>query len=157
MPKIVLSTEINAPIERVFDLARCVDLHTETMNKYREKAVGGVTSGLIGPDEIVTWEAVHFGLRQKLTVQITKFDRPHHFQDSMISGIFQSLVHDHYFSENAGGTVMEDVFCYQSPLAFLGNVADALFLRKYMTRLLTERNELIKQIAESDGWKKYLT
>lgn len=99
MPKITLETEIDAPMERVFDLARCIDLHAETMSKYREKAVAGKTRGLIGLNETVTWEAVHFGFKQTLTSKITKFDRPHHFRDVMVSGIFKHLTHDHFFVE----------------------------------------------------------
>jgi hypothetical protein len=38
----------------------------------------------------------------------------------------------------------------------LGNLADALFLRRYMERLLEVRNNVIKEAAESDTWRKYL-
>lgn len=62
MPKIELTTEINAPIEICFDLSRSIDLHQLSTAKTNEKAIKGVTAGLIGPDESVTWEAVHFAL-----------------------------------------------------------------------------------------------
>jgi len=45
MPIIKLETEINAPVERVFDLARCIDLHKATMTRYNEKAVAGGGDG----------------------------------------------------------------------------------------------------------------
>jgi ligand-binding SRPBCC domain-containing protein len=157
MPKIELETEINAPVERVFDLALSIDLHAETMGKYGEKAVAGVTSGLIKLDETVTWEAVHFGFRQRLTSKITKFDRPHFFQDAMVKGAFKRFTHDHFFTEKASGTLLKDVFDYESPLRFLGQMADAMFLKKYMTRLLAERNELIKRTAEGGGWQKFIS
>jgi ligand-binding SRPBCC domain-containing protein len=156
MPKIELTTLINAPIERVFDLARCIDLHTESMNKYREKAVDGITRGLINLNESVTWEAVHFGVKQQLTSKITKFDRPHHFQDTMVSGAFKSFTHDHFFTEIETGTTMKDVFDYCSPFGFAGHIADALFLQSYVTRMLSERNGLIKRVAESETWQKFL-
>jgi ligand-binding SRPBCC domain-containing protein len=157
MPKIELKTLVTAPIERVFDLARCIDLHTETMSKYQEKAVSGTTRGLINLNEIVTWEAVHFGLKQRLTSKITVFDRPHRFQDAMVSGVFKSFTHDHFFTEKESVTVMKDVFDYRSPLGFLGSIADAVFLESYMTRMLSERNELIKRIAENEDWQKFLS
>lgn len=157
MPKIELETKINAPAERVFDLARCIDLHAETMSRYGEKAVAGITRGLINLDETVTWEAVHFGFKQKLTSKITKFDRPHHFQDVMVSGIFARIVHDHFFVEKETGTLMKGVFDYESPLGILGEMADAVFLKSYMTKLLAERNELIKRTAESDDWQKFVS
>jgi ligand-binding SRPBCC domain-containing protein len=156
MPIIELETEINAPPERVFDLARCVDLPTESMNKYRERAVAGVTRGLISLGDVVTWEAVHFGIKQKLSSKITAFERPRFFQDAMVTGAFKGFVHDHIFEANGEGTIMHDRFDYTSPLGSLGKFADALFLERYMTRMLSERNELIKQIAESDSWQRFI-
>lgn len=52
---------------------------------------------------------------------------------------------------------MKDVFDYDSPLGFLGNIADAVFLENYMRNLLESRNRLIKTVAESDDWKKYIS
>lgn len=156
MPIIKIETVINTPIERVFDLARCIDLHTASMAQSREKAVAGKTKGLINKDETVTWEAVHFGVRQKLTSKITIFEPPHHFRDSMVKGAFKRFDHDHLFETKDTLTLIRDVFDYDSPLGFLGNIADRLFLESYMKNLLASRNELIKKVAESEEWQKYL-
>lgn len=156
MPIIQLETLIRAPIERVFDLARSIDLHADSMSSSQEKAVGGVTSGLINMGETVTWEAVHFGVRQILTSRITVCDRPIHLQDVMVTGAFKGFTHDHFLTENDGDTLMKDRFDYASPLGIAGHIADRMFLERYMTRLLTERNRLIKHTAESDGWRKFI-
>ncbi|MEO6654611.1 MAG: hypothetical protein ABIO36_00865 [Pyrinomonadaceae bacterium] len=63
MPVINLETKINAPIERVFDLARSLDLHQRSMVHTQERAVGGVISGLIDLGQTVTWKAIHFGIK----------------------------------------------------------------------------------------------
>jgi ligand-binding SRPBCC domain-containing protein len=156
MPIIKIELAVKAPVERVFDLARCIDLHETTMSKHREKAIGGVTKGLIGMGESVTWEATHFGIKQKLTSKITAFERPKHFRDSMVKGAFRGFDHDHFFKQSGEQTLMKDVFDYDSPLGILGKIADALFLEKYMREILTERNQTIKKIAESDDWRKFL-
>ena len=156
MPIIKIEMKINAPIERVFDLARCIDLHTESMSNSKEKAVAGRTKGLINKDETVTWEAIHFGIKQKLTSKITIYERPYRFRDSMLKGAFKRFDHDHFFEMRNSQTIMKDVFDYDSPLGFLGDIADALFLENYMTELLESRNALIKTVAESDDWKKYI-
>jgi len=157
MPIIKIEMPVNAPLERVFDLAHSIDLHTETMSKLKEKAVAGRTSGLINIRETVTWEAIHFGVKQKLTSKITMFDRPVHFRDSMVKGAFARFDHDHFFDEANLGTIMKDIFDYDSPLGILGNIADTLFLEKYMKNMLEERNNLIKGIAESEDWRKFLS
>jgi len=156
MPVIKLETSFNAPIERVFDLARSIDLHAESMSGSQERAVGGVTSGLIDLGQTVTWEAVHFGIRQRLTSKITVCDRPRHLQDVMVSGAFAGFTHDHYFVETEDGTLMKDKFDFRSPLGPLGKIADVLFLKSYMTKLLSERNRQIKWAAESDEWRRFI-
>lgn len=157
MPVIKLEFTINAPIEIVFDLARCIDLHEKTMSKHSEKAIAGITKGLINLDETVTWEATHFGVRQTLTSKITRFSYPKYFRDEMVSGIFKGFTHDHYFEETEVSTLMKDVFDYTSPFWILGKIADVLFLEKYLKNMLEERNNLIKSIAESEDWRSFLS
>jgi ligand-binding SRPBCC domain-containing protein len=157
MPIIKIEFRVNAPLERVFDLARCIDLHEATMMKQGEKAIAGVTKGLIKLGETVTWEATHFGVKQNLTSKITQYERPRHFRDSMVEGVFKRFDHDHFFEHSGAQTLMKDIFDYDSPLGFLGNIADVLFLESYMRKILTERNRLIKEIAESDEWRKFLS
>ena len=89
-----LWTPIAAPPERVFDLARSIDAHQDSAEGTQERAIGGVTKGLIGLGEEVTWKARHFGIKQRLTVRITRFERPARFQDVMVSGAFKSMKHD---------------------------------------------------------------
>ena len=156
MPVIELSTVIRAPRERVFDLARSIDAHQDSTGGTEERAVAGVTRGLIGMNDEVTWEARHFGVRQRLTVRVTAFDRPRHFRDIMISGAFKSMVHDHEFADHPAGTSMRDRFEFASPLGILGKIADWLFLASYMRRFIVRRNGVLKRLAESSEWGRYL-
>lgn len=149
MPVIEIRTVINAPVELCFDLARDIDLHIASTMGTNEKAVHGVTSGLINLGEEVTWEATHFGIRQRLTSRITSFDRPHHFRDSQIRGAFRRFDHDHFFAVESGSTVMRDVFDYDSPFGLFGRLADRYFLWSYMERLLKQRALVIKAAAEA--------
>lgn len=107
----------------------------------REKAVAGVTSRLIGPGEEVTWEATHFGIRQRLTSR-----------DSQVKGAFRRFDHDHFFSGGDGGgtpVVMREVFDYEAPPGPLGRMADRCFLRDYMERFLRRRADWIREAAEA--------
>ncbi|AHM59281.1 hypothetical protein D770_05070 [Flammeovirgaceae bacterium 311] len=158
MPKIELITEIKAPIERCFDLSRSIDLHVISTQHTGERAIDGVTSGLIGLGESVTWRAKHFGIWQDLTSKITDYHRPVFFADEMVKGIFRSFRHEHHFRQKDADVVeMMDYFNYQSPLMILGRIADKLFLELYMKNLLKQRNQIIKEVAESNQWKKILT
>ena len=156
MPTIELTTRINASIEIVFDLSISVDLHKLSTQQTNEEAIAGVTSGLMKLNDTVTWCAKHLGFYQKLTTKITQYDRPKSFTDEMVQGIFKSMKHEHHFYDDENGTIMKDDFRYVSPLGFLGKIADELFLKKYLTRFLIQRNEMIREYAESDKWKELI-
>ena len=76
--------------------------------------------------------------------------------EEFLRGAFRRMEHHHYFEQTTNGTIMRDVFSFQSPLGVLGRIADSLFLTRYMKFFLVERNRIIKATAESDDWKKYL-
>lgn len=157
LPTIHQTVQIAAPSEMVFDLARSIDLHVESTIQTGERVVGGRKTGLIELNESVTFEAVHFGIRQRLTSKITAFSRPVHFRDTMVQGAFHRFDHDHYFDSVGSDTIMRDVFDYTSPLGILGHVADAIILKRYLANLLRVRNEHIRRIAESGNVDRYLS
>jgi ligand-binding SRPBCC domain-containing protein len=159
MIRLSTATVIQAPIERCFDLARSVEVHLKRNLHYGEQAVAeaGVTSGLVGYGERVTWRARHFGIRQRLTSEITGFERPVYFQDTMRKGAFRAMQHDHYFRQiSPTETEMTDEFRFSAPLAVLGRAAEILVLRRYMLALLNERNAVLKEVAESEDWPAFL-
>ncbi len=156
MPRIELQTHIKADINSVFDLSRSIDLHKISTQHTHEEGIAGKTSGLIGMGQSVTWRAKHFGMYQKLTSKITQYDRPKYFADEMVKGAFKEFKHEHHFAESNGGTLMTDYFEYKSPFGILGKLADKLFLKKYMTKLLTHRNKVVKEFAESPKWKQVI-
>ncbi|MBB3114387.1 ligand-binding SRPBCC domain-containing protein [Paenibacillus phyllosphaerae] len=148
MPVIHSSIFVQASAEVCFDAALSIDIHMASTSRTRERAIAGRTSGLIQLGESVTWEAVHFGVKQRLTAVITELERPHRFVDEMVDGAFKRFWHEHRFVPQDGGTLMIDTFDYTAPLGWLGQVADGLFLTRYMDKFLRERNAYIKQACE---------
>ncbi|WP_026675641.1 SRPBCC family protein [Alkalihalobacterium bogoriense] len=149
MPIIYHKQMIRAPVELCFDLARNVDVHTKTTAKTKEKAVDGVTKGLLEQGDTVTWEATHFGIKQRLTAKVTYMEKPYMFIDVMQKGAFHSFTHKHQFVEEKGSTIMIDTFEYKAPFGLIGIVANKLFLEKYMTDFIATRAKELKKIAES--------
>lgn len=148
MTVIEIETRIESDINKCFDLTRDIDIHKLSTETTNETAVAGRTSGLCELGDKITWEANHFGFRQRLSVEITKFDRPNFFEDRMTKGAFKSMRHEHHFKSIDGGTIMKDKFEYQVPFGFVGQIFDKLILKGYMTKFLVTRNEVIKKIAE---------
>ncbi len=151
MSIIDVRTSIFAPLDRVFDLARDIDLHASGMASTGERAVAGRTSGLIEFDEMVTWRARHFGLWWRVTSRVTAMEPPLRFVDEQVSGPFGAFRHEHLFEQRPDGeTLMTDHWSHRAPLGALGRIADRLFLERYMRRQLEIRAESIRLVAEAD-------
>lgn len=73
---------------------------------------------------------------------------PFYFIDQMVNGHFKVLRHVHTFLPDGKRTLMTDDFEFQSPFGILGKLADWLFLKRYMQRLLQKRNIYLKHAAE---------
>jgi ligand-binding SRPBCC domain-containing protein len=155
--EIQLETRIAAPAKRCFLLALSIDLHMDSTASTRERAVAGVTTKLIGDGESVTWRGRHFGLMLQHTSRITRYEPPTFFQDIMTAGAFKSFEHNHRFQEQDGETVMKDELRFSAPFGVLGLMVERLVLRNYLTRFLFERNQFLKQVAESEMWREYLS
>jgi ligand-binding SRPBCC domain-containing protein len=150
MPVIEHKQFIKASIEVCFNLARDVNVHTQTTLKTKERAVGDVTKGLLEEGDSVTWEAVHFGIKQRLTSRIIFMEYPHSFVDVMVKGAFKSFIHIHQFTADEKGTTMIDYFQYKSRFGLIGVLVDKMFLEKYMKRFIVMRAIELKKIAEKN-------
>jgi ligand-binding SRPBCC domain-containing protein len=148
MPTLDLETYIAAPTEVCFDLSLDVGLHTASTFPSSERAIAGVTSGVMRLGDEVTWEARHFRIPWHMTSRIVEHDRPQRFVDEMQRGPFGRWRHGHLFESINDGTRMRDRIHFASPLGPLGWVVDTLVLRTYMTRLIERRNTHLKRVAE---------
>jgi ligand-binding SRPBCC domain-containing protein len=147
--------DIAAPIQLCFDLARDIDIHTQTVWKHtRERAIQGITSGPIGYGQTVTFEATHFWIRQTLTSKITEFSEPHLFIDEMQRGAFKSIRHIHEFEQKGNKAIMKDTLYFKAPLGIVGTLVEQLILKRYMKRFLEHRNNELKILAEKTGADK---
>ncbi len=153
MPLIHLTTFIAAPAERVFDLSRSIDVHKKSLAHTNEQAVAGTTSGLIKQDETVTWKAKHLGKMRVLKVKISSMKIPESFTDELVSGDFKDMKHEHHFKPIQNGTLMIDLFTFESPYGAAGKLVNYVFLKRYLRKLLERRNQAIKEFAETDKWK----
>jgi ligand-binding SRPBCC domain-containing protein len=156
MEMIRLTTWIDAPMERCFKLSASIDLHVASAAWTGEEAVGGVTTGLIGEGETVTWEGRHFGLRRRHTSRIVAWRPYSYFRDVMVRGTFARFEHDHFFAKMDDGTRMRDEVRFSTRWGPLGRLAAKTLLRRHLKTFLIRRNAMIKRVAESEEWHRYL-
>lgn len=131
----------------LFDLSRSIDAHTGSMARSRETAVAGVTSGLIGLGQEVSWRAWHFGVPLRMTSRITSMDAPSRFVDEQVKGPFQHFRHVHEFQEGPEGTIMTDRIDFAAPFGPVGRLVEKLVLAHYLKRLIETRNQFLVQGA----------
>ena len=74
----------------------------------------------------------------------------------MVAGAFKSMKHDHEFIAHPPGTLMVDRLEFESPFGILGRVVDRTILFGYLRRFLIRRNQVLKNFAESEDWRKYV-
>ena len=149
METINIKTVINANLQTVFDLSRSIDLHIKSGEKTKEVAISGRTKGLICLGESTRWRAKHFGIWFELEIKITQMSIPFHFTDEMTDGNFRMMKHKHIFEPVSDSrTMMIDKFQFQSPYGYIGLIIDKLFMKKYLTSFLLERNRVLKEHAE---------
>lgn len=152
MIRIEVRSHFDLPVEKVFDAERDISLHARTQAHRGERPVDGITAGLIEAGQEVEWEAVHFGVRQRLRVRIAAMDRPRSFRVVMVRGAFKSMRHDHVFHGlDAGRCEKVDVLEIEAPGGPLGWVAERVFLGTYMRRFLQRKNADLKAILAAEG------
>jgi ligand-binding SRPBCC domain-containing protein len=156
MPTIHLTTFIAAPVNVVFDLSRHIGLHKESMSKFNEEAVAGTRFGLIEKDETVTWKARHLFKNRMLRSKITEMNKPDMFIDEQVQGDFKLMKHEHHFKPCDNGTIVIDLFQFESPYGIFGRWFNSFYLTNYIKKLLEQRNKTIKEFAESEKWKPLL-
>lgn len=148
MTTIYLETKIKAPKKIVFDASRDIDIHQKSASKTSEKAIAGITSGLINLNETVTWRGKHFGFYLTHKSRITAMNFYNYFVDEMEKGKFKTFKHEHFFEEQNGITIMKDKLQYETPFGIFGELFDILFLEKHLTQFLLERNKTLKEVSE---------
>ena len=151
MTRIVVFTKVDAPIDRVFDLSRSIDLHF-----YTQKMNGKLPKGDHHLMELGRKVTLKAGRMANLTSQITEYDRPHYVRDSQIRGVFKQFDHDQFFSQEGDGVMVKDVVEYTASLGFIGQAANLFYYERHMELLMQRRGLNLKRVAESAAWKEYL-
>lgn len=143
-------TRAAMPPHILFDRARSIDVHKESLAKSKEKAVAGITSGLINLGEEVTWRAWHFGLPFRMTSRITEMEYPQYFIDEQVRGPFNTFRHVHKFQRENDGTMMIDEIEFEAPFGALGRLTARLVLKPYLQDLIQSRNHFLVSAPTSN-------
>jgi ligand-binding SRPBCC domain-containing protein len=151
-----ITTFIAAPVDRVFDLSRNIDLHKQSVARQKEEAVAGTRFGLIEKDESVTWKARRLFKTRLLRTKVTEMVKPQVFVDEQSQGDLKMLKHEHHFKPCNNGTIMIDLIHLEVKYGVIGKLLNQLYMAPYIRQLIEQRNKKIKEYAESEKWKNLL-
>ena len=82
--------------------------------------------------------------------EITHVQEPFFFVDEQRFGPYSLWHHQHHFKAIPGGVCMEDIVHYKIPFAFLGDIAQTLFVKKQLKGIFDHRFQ-----AVVDKWGTY--
>ncbi len=150
MTTIKITTHYFAPIERVFDTNRNIDIHQQSASKTKEVAIAGITSGLINKNETVTWKGKHFGIYIKHQSLIPEMIFPTYFVDEQLKGQFKSFKHQHFFEQKENYVEVKDILEYETPFGIFGKLFDKILLKRHLTNFIIHRNAILKDLAEKN-------
>lgn len=75
--------------------------------------------------------------------EITHVQPMKYFVDEQRFGPYSLWHHQHHFKEVQGGVEMTDIVHYKLPLWFLGDIANALFVKKQLKEIFDYRTEKV--------------
>ena len=155
MTTIKINTNYYAPIEKVFNINRDIDIHQQSASKTKEVAIAGITSGLINKNETVTWKGKHFELYLTHQSLISEMIFPTYFVDEQRKGHFKNFKHQHFFEQKENYVEVTDILEYETPFGIFGKLFDKLLLKKHLTNFIIHRNSVLKNLAENQTCQVY--
>ncbi|MBC6491732.1 hypothetical protein ACFSQD_11585 [Flavihumibacter stibioxidans] len=78
--------------------------------------------------------------------EITHVEKGKYFVDEQRFGPYSLWHHQHHFREVEGGVEMTDIVHYKIPFYILGDIANALFVRKQLTGIFTYRKKKVEEL-----------
>lgn len=145
---------VNAPIDRCFQLSTSVEL---VQRELHMKPIRGRTTGFVQNGDTIVWRGWKFGLPHYHESIIESLDPNRFFRDRMLRGRFALFEHDHHFeSQSDGATLLSDKIRFSMPLGSAGYATGKQILMPYIREVLRRRFQMLKNIAESEEWRRYL-
>jgi ligand-binding SRPBCC domain-containing protein len=151
------NVHIRAPLERCFLLSTSLKIVERELGMH-PVAKGGATrtEGLVVGGDRIRWEGWQLGMPQYHVSLISAYEPNRFFQDRMIAGRFKSFSHDHEFTEIGGQVLLKDTIRFAMPFGFAGRLVGKHVMVPHIRGLMARRFSLLKRIAESEEWKKYI-
>ncbi|MEM6822714.1 MAG: hypothetical protein AAF558_12340 [Verrucomicrobiota bacterium] len=158
MIKLNSSRVIQAPRWLCFELIRNVDVHAAAVPEIKARPESGRKSGALHFGECTEWSAIYFGVRFRITMEVTDFDWPIRYAERNRRGLFQVFQHNYQLASiDSNRTVLNDCLSFESGYGPLGRYVDEWILAPRLSRALETRMTAIKTWAEDGSWREWIS
>lgn len=86
------------------------------------------------------------GIPLTWVTEISQVRDMHFFVDEQRVGPYKLWHHQHHLQEIPGGVLMTDIVTYQPPFGVLGNIANALFIKRQLNTIFEFRRKKIEEL-----------
>lgn len=148
MPIFRHSTDIQAPVERVFAF------HMDPTNLVRVSPPGSQTHLVsVSPLPLrvgtrVTIRGMQMGMTVTLEAEITALEENRMFEDHQVRGPFKSWRHRHLFEPISGGTRLTDEIEFEMPGGLAGRLVGMGVVMGQLEKAFAHRHEATKRLLE---------
>lgn len=148
---------VAAPLERVFLLSTSLAIVERElgMHPVASREVTR-TEGLVLGGDRIRWQGWQLGFPNYHVSEITAYEPCRFFQDTMIAGRFRFFQHDHEFTEIGGQVLLRDTVRFRLKWGALGKLVAKRVMVPHIAGLLQRRFALLKRIAETEEWRRYV-
>lgn len=100
------------------------------------------------PGQIITYKVSPlFNIPVIWVTEITHVNEPYYFVDEQRFGPYKMWHHEHIFAEIPNvGVEMQDIVTYALPFGIIGNIANALFVRKRVKEIFEYRKQILASL-----------
>lgn len=151
MPDIILITRIQASSALCFKLAA-----NTRMSQLLAQATKQNLQVKTFTDFLKRGDTAYFsypGLGPKFTTEIIELEEPRYLVHRLDHGFFREYIHQQFFREENGYTLLKDIIEYKVPGGIFGRIYNALFLKNQIRRMHKAKNKLLASYAESTQWQ----
>lgn len=136
--------QINASLEDVWDFISSPTNLKEITPDYMGFDITSKTSGKMYPGMIISYKvSPMLGIKTDWVTEITHVQEQSFFVDEQRIGPYNLWHHQHIIEANEAGVLMKDIVTYEPPFAFLGALANSLFIKKKLKEIFDYRTVVI--------------
>lgn len=139
---------ISAPISEVWAFFSTPDnLQAITPPSMAFRVISKHHGDHIYPGQIIEYKIKPvLGIPWYWMTEITQVEKESFFVDEQRYGPYSLWHHQHHFKQTAAGIEMTDIVHYKVPLGFLGDIVNAMFVRKELQNIFEYRRKKVEEI-----------